>query len=114
MILTSVFGFIFLTFLPSFNCFNAMRRIRLTSALLKGFNYRLLSKGHSLIKASQTAVEVDRSAGVTDLAAFDLPTNDNSPELLRIRHTSAHVMAMAVQKLFPEAQVTIGPWVESG
>lgn len=27
---------------------------------------------------------------------------------------SAHVMAMAVQKLFPDAQVTIGPWIEKG
>ncbi|MDA0215743.1 MAG: threonine--tRNA ligase [Cyanobacteria bacterium] len=26
----------------------------------------------------------------------------------------SHVMAMAVQKLFPQAQVTIGPWTESG
>jgi len=91
-----------------------MRRFRLTPVLIKGLNFRLLSKGHSTIKASQTSIDVDQSASVADLAAFDLPTNDNSPELLRIRHTSAHVMAMAVQKLFPEAQVTIGPWVESG
>ena len=26
----------------------------------------------------------------------------------------SHVMAMAVQKLFPKAQVTIGPWTETG
>lgn len=35
-------------------------------------------------------------------------------QLLRIRHTSAHVMAMAVQRLFPHVQVTIGPWIENG
>jgi threonyl-tRNA synthetase len=34
--------------------------------------------------------------------------------LLRIRHSMSHVLAMAVQKLFPKAQVTIGPWTESG
>jgi threonyl-tRNA synthetase len=44
----------------------------------------------------------------------ELPTNDNDDELLRIRHSSAHVMAMAVQKIYPEAQVTIGPWIENG
>lgn len=44
----------------------------------------------------------------------DLPTNDNDGELLRIRHSSAHVMAMAVQKIYPEAQVTIGPWIDNG
>jgi len=43
-----------------------------------------------------------------------LPTNENSPELLKIRHTTAHVMAMAVQRLFPKAQVTIGPWIDYG
>lgn len=26
----------------------------------------------------------------------------------------AHVMAMAVQNLFPDAKVTIGPWIENG
>ncbi|TVP66918.1 MAG: threonine--tRNA ligase [Leptolyngbya sp. LCM1.Bin17] len=34
--------------------------------------------------------------------------------LLRLRHTCAHVMAMAVQRLFPETRVTIGPWTETG
>ncbi|XP_026392824.1 threonine--tRNA ligase, chloroplastic/mitochondrial 2-like [Papaver somniferum] len=43
-----------------------------------------------------------------------LPTNDSSEKLLRIRHTCAHVMAMAVQKLFPNAKVTIGPWIDNG
>ncbi|KAA3459049.1 putative threonine--tRNA ligase, cytoplasmic [Gossypium australe] len=43
-----------------------------------------------------------------------LPTNDSSDELLRIRHTCAHVMAMAVQKLYPDAKVTIGPWIDNG
>jgi len=43
-----------------------------------------------------------------------LPKTSESPQLLRIRHSMSHVMAMAVQKLFPQAQVTIGPWTESG
>ncbi len=37
-----------------------------------------------------------------------------SESLQKIRHTASHVMAMAVQKLFPKAQVTIGPWTENG
>lgn len=37
-----------------------------------------------------------------------------SESLQKIRHTTSHVMAMAVQKLFPKAQVTIGPWTENG
>jgi len=43
-----------------------------------------------------------------------LPKTSESPALLRIRHSMSHVLAMAVQKLFPRALVTIGPWTESG
>ncbi|EKU97832.1 threonine--tRNA ligase [Leptolyngbyaceae cyanobacterium CCMR0082] len=43
-----------------------------------------------------------------------LPKTDESEDLKRIRHTFSHVMAMAVQRLFPKAQVTIGPWTEYG
>lgn len=49
-----------------------------------------------------------------DLFAIDLPTNENSDNLLRLRHSAAHVMAMAVQRLHPKAKVTIGPWIENG
>jgi threonyl-tRNA synthetase len=45
---------------------------------------------------------------------IDLPTNDNSPQLLKIRHSASHVMAMAVQRLFPNVKVTIGPWIDNG
>ena len=31
-----------------------------------------------------------------------------------IRHDTAHIMAMAVQELFPGTQVTIGPVIENG
>jgi threonyl-tRNA synthetase len=43
-----------------------------------------------------------------------LPKTSESESLKRIRHTTSHVMAMAVQKLFPGVQVTIGPWIENG
>ena len=43
-----------------------------------------------------------------------LPKTSESPQLLKIRHSMSHVMAMAVQQLFPNARVTIGPWTETG
>ncbi|MCH4903403.1 threonine--tRNA ligase [Cylindrospermopsis raciborskii CHAB3438] len=43
-----------------------------------------------------------------------LPKTSESEILKKIRHTASHIMAMAVQKLFPKAQVTIGPWIENG
>lgn len=45
---------------------------------------------------------------------INLPRTSESEDLQKIRHTTSHIMAMAVQKLFPEAQVTIGPWIENG
>ncbi|MGH7900586.1 MAG: threonine--tRNA ligase [Thermodesulfobacteriota bacterium] len=43
------------------------------------------------------------------------PVDINSPAGLDlIRHTAAHVMAEAVQDLFPEAKVTIGPVIDNG
>ncbi len=40
---------------------------------------------------------------------------EKSPEALElIRHSTSHLMAQAVQSLFPETKVTIGPAVENG
>ncbi|HEY9629921.1 MAG: threonine--tRNA ligase [Oscillatoriophycideae cyanobacterium NC_groundwater_1537_Pr4_S-0.65um_50_18] len=47
-------------------------------------------------------------------AKIHLPRTSESEAIKKIRHTTSHVMAMAVQKLFPKAQVTIGPWIENG
>ncbi len=43
-----------------------------------------------------------------------LPTDREQPQLVALRHTAAHVLGQAVQKLFPEAQATLGPWTEDG
>ena len=39
---------------------------------------------------------------------------DDGPALELIRHDLAHIMARAVQELFPETKVTIGPVIERG
>ena len=38
----------------------------------------------------------------------------DSEKLVRVRHTCAHIMAMAVQKLFPGTKVATGPVTETG
>lgn len=72
----------------------------------------------SLAAAPETAAKAESELVINtaheEKKRVVLPTNESSENLLRIRHTSAHVMAMAVQKLFPDAQVTIGPWIEKG
>ena len=54
------------------------------------------------------------SAAVMSSAPVVLPKTSESDQLLKIRHSMSHVMAMAVQQLFPKARVTIGPWTETG
>ena len=44
----------------------------------------------------------------------DILRQADTEKLARIRHTCSHVMAMAVQKLYPDAKVTIGPATENG
>lgn len=45
---------------------------------------------------------------------FELVTRDTADGLEILRHDAAHVLAQAVQELFPGTQVTIGPTVEDG
>lgn len=47
-------------------------------------------------------------------AAVAILTRDSDEALEMIRHDAAHVMAEAVQELFPGTQVTIGPAIEHG
>lgn len=44
----------------------------------------------------------------------EIITRDDPRALQLIRHSCAHVLAEAVQELFPETQVTIGPVIENG
>src|SRR4030042_6549895 len=46
--------------------------------------------------------------------AKKMKKRDKAPELSRIRHSAAHVMAEAVIETFPEAKYTIGPPIENG
>jgi threonyl-tRNA synthetase len=69
------------------------------------------SRRHSrFLSATVAPDETSAQAEVME----ELPTNDSDEDLLKIRHSSAHVMAMAVQQIFKEAQVTIGPWIDNG
>ena len=58
--------------------------------------------------------QVTAIAPQDETAPIKLPRTSESDKLKRIRHTTSHVLAMAVQKLFPKVQVTIGPWTENG
>lgn len=57
---------------------------------------------------------VDTSYLVEQDASVAIITNKDEEGLEIIRHSSAHLLAMAVKQLFPSAQVTIGPVIEDG
>lgn len=57
---------------------------------------------------------VDTSHTITEDADLAIITPRDEAGLEVIRHSCAHLMAMAVQQLFPTAQVTIGPVIEDG
>ena len=57
---------------------------------------------------------VDASFPIDHNASLEIVT-EKSPEALEIlRHSTAHLLAQAVQRLFPGAQVTIGPVIDNG
>ncbi len=59
-------------------------------------------------KVADLADPIDRDARI------EIVTRDDPRALELIRHDAAHVMAEAVQQLYPGTQVTIGPVIENG
>lgn len=57
---------------------------------------------------------VDLDAPLPDGAKVEVVTPKTDPGRYIIRHSTAHLMAQAVQELFPGTQVTIGPVIENG
>lgn len=57
---------------------------------------------------------VDLDYEITSDAALRIITKNDDEGLHLIRHSTAHMMAQAVQRLFPGTQVTIGPVIEGG
>jgi len=76
------------------------------------------SIGSGLAKAALAGKVNDELVDVSYLIENDsdlaIVTGRDEDGLEIIRHSCAHLMANAVQNLFPEAQVTIGPVIENG
>jgi threonyl-tRNA synthetase len=76
------------------------------------------SIGPGLAKAALAGrldgVLVDTSKLIDHDANLSIVTDKDADGLEIIRHSTAHLLANAVQELFPDAQVTIGPVIEDG
>jgi len=71
-------------------------------------------KGNPAVAAKVDGELVDLSRSLEHDCTLE-PLEQNSEEALEIlRHTASHVMAQAVQNLYPEAKISIGPAIENG
>jgi len=71
-----------------------------------------LAKRAALIKLDGQLLDVDRP--LPHGGKFEILARDSADALETLRHDTSHVMAQAVQELFPGTQVTIGPSIEDG
>ena len=79
------------------------------AALEAARGFELSSQLHARSRSAMTAAKVGRGVDRQQHnEPLVLPANADTQKLA-ILHTSAHVMAMAVQNVFPGTQVTIGP-----
>ncbi|MEB3285229.1 MAG: threonine--tRNA ligase [Candidatus Sericytochromatia bacterium] len=75
-----------------------------------------ISKGlaKKAVAGRLNGVLVDLSRPLHEGDCAQIVTSDDPDALELLRHSTAHLMAMAVQKLYPSAQVTIGPVTAEG
>ncbi|MCI7569923.1 threonine--tRNA ligase [Desulfovibrio sp.] len=80
---------------------------------LSGKKFKAVVAARAATAGAQTLL--DLSSPLPDGCTALEPVYADSPEGLAIvRHSTAHVMAAAVKKLYPSARVTIGPAIENG
>ena len=72
------------------------------------------SLAKKVLAAKLDGVLVDASRPIDGDTSIELITASDPEGLELIRHDCAHVLAEAVQELFPGTQVTIGPVIENG
>ena len=71
-------------------------------------------KGNPAVAAKVDGKLIDLSRALEHDCELE-PLEEESEEALEIlRHTASHVMAQAVQSLYPRAKITIGPAIENG
>lgn len=68
----------------------------------------------SAVAAVVNGNTVDLSRPLPDGATVSLVTKKNTEALEVLRHSAAHLMADAIIRVFPQAQLTIGPVIEDG
>jgi len=70
--------------------------------------------GRRIVAAAVDGAAVDLTRPVTEDCAVEWIPLDSAEGIDILRHSTAHLMAQAVQSLFPGTQVTIGPTTQEG
>ena len=81
--------------------------------------FELTKKISKSLEKSALIMEVngklrDLSYNILEDSNVKIITSKDQEGLEVLRHDAAHIMAMAVQEIFPGTQVTIGPVIENG
>jgi threonyl-tRNA synthetase len=76
--------------------------------------WELFADDQSVVAARLGGELIDLSREVADTEPVEPVTIDSPDGRAILRHSTAHVMAQAVQELFPEAKLGIGPPIENG
>lgn len=90
------------------------RRTRAGSSRTQCLRFSSSPKEHSLRSELSRLAAPHSFLAEGNESDVKLPSQRDTEQLIKIRHSAAHVLAMAVQKLFPSAKVAIGPWIENG
>ena len=83
-----------------------------TGRAIAGSISKSLEKKAVLVKLDGELLDLDRP--LARGGRFEILTRESPEALETIRHDVSHIMAEAVQELFPGTQVTIGPAIEDG
>src|SRR5436309_5807133 len=89
-----------------------------TVEVRRGTRINEIGSGHradgDIIAAKVDGRPVDLNRPLEQDCSIDWISIDSTDGLDVLRHSTAHLMAQAVQSLFPGTQVTIGPTIEDG
>jgi threonyl-tRNA synthetase len=66
------------------------------------------------LAAKVNGIAVDLNRPLTDNDSVEILTFDNPEGVAIFRHSSSHILAQAVQELYPDAKIAIGPAIENG
>ena len=93
---------------------NSIRKLEQAVSVLEFAKSIGSSLGKATVGALVDNVQVDGSYILDKSARIEIITLESEKGIEILRHSAAHIMAQAVQRIFPGTKVTIGPVIENG